>query len=254
MSNKRPVNILLTCEHASCNIDEKYKDLNIPEKVLFSHQGYDIGARELCEKTFQKINAKERPVSSFYGNQSRLLVDLNRSLHHRALFSQYSRNLPAHIRKMILEKEYRPWRENVLRFVREKNRQGIFIIHFSIHSFTPELDGKIRNASLGILYDPSRRREKEIARALKQEILFEARTHAPSLPGVLLKELLTLPVRMNYPYRGTADGHTPALRKEIKNELYAGLEIEVNQKYLGENSEIFIERLSTALASFLGGA
>jgi hypothetical protein len=38
-------------------------------------------------------------------------------------------------------------------------------------------------------------------------------------------------VRRNYPYRGYADGLTTWLRKRYPDPAYAGIELEINQKY-----------------------
>ena len=41
------------------------------------------------------------------------------------------------------------------------------MIHVSSHSFTPELDGKVRRADVGLLYDPAPRGEVDAVRALE---------------------------------------------------------------------------------------
>ena len=91
------------------------------------------------------------------------------------------------------------------------------ILHLSIHSFTPELNGEIRNADLGILYDPSRKEESALAKKIQKNLILIA----PDLR-----------VRKNYPYQGKNDGHTTALRKIFPPEKYIGFEIEMNQAYL----------------------
>jgi Predicted N-formylglutamate amidohydrolase len=88
-----------------------------------------------------------------------------------------------------------------------------------IHSFTPILNNVVRNADVGILYDPSREAECHIADALISEI----HARAPQLR-----------IRRNYPYRGTSDGLTTELRQKF-GEAYAGIEIEINQALLTSN-------------------
>jgi predicted N-formylglutamate amidohydrolase len=78
------------------------------------------------------------------------------------------------------------------------------------------LDGKVRQADVGLLYDPRRERERALAARWKAAIL-ERR------PG--------LGVRFNYPYAGRADGLTTALRRRFPDERYAGIELEVNQRF-----------------------
>ena len=90
---------------------------------------------------------------------SRLLVDLNRSIGHRQLFSVATRGVPAAVREEIVERYYRPYRAQAERLVRQLVARGRRVIHISSHSFTPELRGEVRNADVGLLYHPARRRE-----------------------------------------------------------------------------------------------
>jgi predicted N-formylglutamate amidohydrolase len=45
-------------------------------------------------------------------------------------------------------------------------------------------------------------------------------------------------VRRNYPYRGNADGHTTALRRQFAERDYIGIELEVNQAILSSPAAI----------------
>src|SRR5690606_12600429 len=94
------------------------------------------------------------------------------------------------------------------------------VVHLSCHSFTPELNGLVRNADIGILYNPKNLTEKLFAISLKRQI----NQLEPSLK-----------VRFNYPYLGTSDGFTVYLRHKFK-EHYAGIELEVNQKFMENNT------------------
>jgi predicted N-formylglutamate amidohydrolase len=99
--------------------------------------------------------------------------------------------------------------------VRERLHAKQDVVHVSVHSFTPELDGDVRNADIGLLYDPKRKHEKAFCERWRTELLRRA-------PG--------LRVRMNYPYTGTSDGFTTALRR-IFPKGYCGIELEVNQRF-----------------------
>lgn len=91
-----------------------------------------------------------------------------------------------------------------------------FVIHLAAHSFTPELDGKVRKMDIGLLYDPSRRTEKTLASAWRKEL-------RQTLPRVR--------VQLNAPYRGISDGLPTALRRKF-DEHYLGFEVEFNQALL----------------------
>jgi predicted N-formylglutamate amidohydrolase len=105
--------------------------------------------------------------------------------------------------------------EGAVKTVARMNR----IIHVAVHSFTPELDGEVRNADVGLLYDPKRKGEVEICR--RWASILRQRD-----PGIRL--------RMNYPYRGNADGLTTWLRRKHPASRYLGIELEINQALVGE--------------------
>ncbi len=107
------------------------------------------------------------------------------------------------------------------------------MVHLSCHSFTPRLAGKVRNADIGLLFDPSRGREVKLVAAIAAEIR---------------RELPDLRVRRNYPYRGTADGHTTALRRALPASRYLGIEIELSQAHAIEAKR----GIASALAQVLG--
>lgn len=209
----RRVGIVVTCEHASARIPRRYIPLfGGKHRLLASHRAYDLGAAEVAIHVARVMGA---PV--VLGRASRLLIDLNRSSHHPQLFSEISRALPRHERDRILREIYEPHWAAATRAV-DRARQHGFAVHWAIHSFTPVLEGTVRDADIGILYDPARSREKRMAKVLRSAITKE-------LPGVR--------VRRNYPYRGVADGLATALRRRCPGSGYAGLEIEINQSMLG---------------------
>ncbi len=67
--------LVLTCEHASCEVPEEYQGLGINSKEIRRHIGWDIGARAVVEALAQTLDAPA--VCSGY---SRLLIDCNRDL------------------------------------------------------------------------------------------------------------------------------------------------------------------------------
>ena len=146
---------------------------------------------------------------------SRLLVDLNRSIGHPQVFSAATRGAPAKLRSQIVDRHYRPYRVQAERLVRQLVSRGRRVIHISSHSFTPELDGKVRRADVGLLYHPGRRGEAELCARWKAALA----EFAPEFR-----------VRRNYPYAGKADGLTSHLRLRFPPAAYVGIELEVNQR------------------------
>ena len=73
-----------------------------------------------------------------------------------------------------------------------------------------------RLVDIGLLFDPSRKLEKVLCETWKknlEEILAEKK------------------IELNEPYKGVDDGFTTYLRTVFPNSAYAGVEIEINQKY-----------------------
>lgn len=205
--------LIFTCEHASNSLPPNFKG-RIPERLLHSHAGYDLGAVTLAKKLARAFNA---PLLS--GEVSRLIVDLNRSSHHRGVISHYVA-ASSEERLHLLTKYHAPFRAQTLALIRAMLNKGRPVLHISVHSFTRKLSGIRRTADIGLLYDPSRKLEKDTA--LRWQSNLQAK-------GQL--------VRRNYPYRGTSDGHTTALRKVFGPTQYRGIELEVcNDKLCkGEN-------------------
>lgn len=207
-----PTETLITCEHADNGIPPEYEYLfEAANSVLESHRGFDPGTEELGIRLASALDTE--PIIC---RISRLLIEANRSLHHPRLFSSYTRGLPEMERQKIIDRYYLPHRHHVERSVKQRTIRGAFVLHISVHSFTPILDGEVRNADVSFLYDPRRPREKEIATEWKKQIL---------------RMNPQLRVRFNYPYLGIADGLTTHLRRMYSPGEYAGLEIEINQRF-----------------------
>lgn len=206
--------LILTCEHASNRVPGRYADrFRRAGRALAGHRGHDIGTAWLARWLARRLDA---PL--FLGTVTRLLVDLNRSLHHRALFSGYTRDLPDRERARIVDRYYRPYREAVTALVDEHVGAGRRVLHIAVHSFTPRLDGVDRSTDVGLLYDPARGPERALCRAWQRALVELG-------PG--------LRVRRNHPYRGAADGFTTALRRRCDAGVYRGIELEVSQARLG---------------------
>jgi predicted N-formylglutamate amidohydrolase len=205
--------VILTCEHAGNRVPAAFAYLFRGRRdVLASHRGWDPGSLELG-KIFQR--RLQSPL--FCTHVTRLLVEPNRSLHHRRLFSEFTVGLDRQSKQQLIARYYLPHRTRVENWISRQLDVGDTVLHLSLHTFTPVLAGETRNADVGLLYDPSRPPEKQFAAAWKAAIHL-ARSD--------------LRVRLNYPYLGKADGFTTYLRKRFTADRYAGIELEVNQRWL----------------------
>lgn len=201
--------LLLTCEHAGNVLSEDVDHLfRGHEDIMLTHRAYDIGAFHLFEQLLPLAKL------SLFNVLSRLVVDLNRSEHHPRLFSEFSKAADPRLKQSFLDYHHQYWND-IKDLVNELIRTDGEVVHVAVHSFTPVLDGKVREVDIGLLYDPARPGEKAFCTAWGKAI--EARM--PSLR-----------VRMNQPYKGVSDGLPTALRKAYPTG-YIGVELEVNQRF-----------------------
>ncbi|MFH2137851.1 MAG: N-formylglutamate amidohydrolase [Candidatus Omnitrophota bacterium] len=203
--------ILITCEHGANTIPFEYKKNFIKNRQLLdSHRGYDRGAIDLYN-----VLKKDVADKAFICTVSRLLVDVNRSLHNPKVFSFISREFPAVSKQRVIAHFYAPYRNSVESAVAAIIKAGNRVVHFSVHSFTPVFNHHTRNADMGLLYDPRREAEKELCQRLAE---------------CLNSKHPELAIRFNYPYKGISDGGPAFLRSKYPEPDYCGIELEVNQK------------------------
>ncbi len=217
--------VIVTCEHGGNRIPRRYaRAFRGKDALLATHRGWDIGAARVAVEVADRVGA---PL--FVATTSRLVVDLNRSVSHPKLFSDVTRAFTVDERRRILDEHYVPHRAAVEHAVARGRAGGHSVVHLAIHSFTPALDGDVRRADIGLLYDPSHRAERSVCDALHLALA----SLAPDLV-----------VRRNYPYLGISDSFPTALRRAYTR--YAGIEIEFNQKRLASAGDA--RRMASLLA------
>ncbi|MFO7286891.1 MAG: N-formylglutamate amidohydrolase [Gammaproteobacteria bacterium] len=229
------VSIVVSCEHGGNAVPDAYRAAfaACPPSLLESHRGWDPGAADVARAIAERLGAR-----LFIGEHTRLLVDLNRSPSHPRLFSELTRALPRDERMRIVANFYRPYRDAVENEILRAAARGSVVLHISAHSFVPVLDGRARRAHAALLYDPRRSAEKAFAAAWRA-----------ALEEIAPREWV---IRRNYPYRGRADGLTTHLRKRLGDDVYLGLELEVNQTLVcGADWPALVRLLADALADAL---
>jgi len=228
--------LVITCEHGGCEVPRAFTALfSGRQALLASHRGWDAGALELARQIADAFGVPLHAATT-----TRLLVDLNRSIGHRQLFSVVTRALPRARRTDLVDSVYRPHRQAVEAEIARLIASNRRVIHIASHSFTPTLDGVPRQADVAWLYDPRRPGEVAFARVWMREC---ARL-APDLR-----------LRRNHPYRGRGDGLTAALRRQHPDAAYVGIELEVNQRFVEQRGTpwkrlkmMLVDSLKKALA------
>ncbi len=227
------VEIIMSCEHGGNDVPKQYLHLfQGAEQTLEGDEGYDIGALTVAKKLAKNC---ECPLVS--NTISKLLIDVNRSIKSRTLFSEYTWCLLPEEKDAIIRSYYIPYKEKLTKAIQTKIAQDKKVVHLSVHSFAPVVDGMQRNAEFGLLYDPLRAEERAFCNDLKTNLV-------ASSPYV---------TRLNYPHLGTADSLTVEFRRMFSEANYVGIEMWINQKLLTDKAikpkEVFEPLLESIVAT-----
>jgi predicted N-formylglutamate amidohydrolase len=227
----RPDVVILSCEHGGNEVPPAYAGLfKGAQDELAGHRGWDIGAlgvaqRLACVTSFPLVAC----------TYSRLLIEPNRSPDSGKLFSRYTAGLGDDEKAHLVRAYYERHRGTVERLVGDAISAGRRVLHVGVHSCTDELDGRVRELEVSLLFDPDRPSEAEVCGPWNTEL-------------ARLEPTWRLP--FNEPYKGTDDGLTTWLRRRFPADAYAGVEVEVRQGLIaGVNAR---RRVGDALAGSLG--
>lgn len=207
--------LLLTCEHASCAIPPEYDDLGLDEEEIREHVGWDIGAGRLTEMLSSDLGAP-----AVLGGVSRLLIDVNRDLSDHDLIVEETHGIvvPGNLgldreeRRRRIREFHEPYHEAIDDLV-TRVRPRLLL---SVHSFTPELNGRARRFDVGVLFDI----HDAVAERLGQSL-----------------EASGMTVRYNQPYSGL-DGLMYSVGRHGRKHATVYLALEVNNALLRDETSI----------------
>jgi predicted N-formylglutamate amidohydrolase len=201
--------IVLLADHARRNLPENYGSLGLPAAEFDRHIAYDIGVETVTRELAALLG-----VPAVLANFSRLLIDPNRGEDDPTLIRQLydgtivPDNYPIapEERERRLDRFYRPYHDAVgamIASVVKASATAPFI--FSVHSFTPVMQGFVRPWHVGILWD----RDDRVARPLIDMLAAE-------------KDLV---VGDNEPYDGALRGDTMFKHAIVNGFAHALIEI-----------------------------
>ena len=224
---------LVTCEHGSNQVPTWLEDhfahvqnsvATDPDSVL-SREAFDVGALDAATSLARHLRcpllaAKFSPV----------VVDVNRTLQQRSVFSPVTRRLSTKQRNRIVSEIHEPYRKTLESTVERLFRKDELVIHLSVRSFatfesaqSPETEDRTltaRRTDLGLLYDPSRRYELALCLDWYDDLFY-------SVP--------MLRVRRNYPRRTVAQSLMSAMRLKYSDDCYIGVELQLNRAWCVRN-------------------
>ncbi|OBQ69702.1 N-formylglutamate amidohydrolase [Mesorhizobium erdmanii] len=208
--------IVLLADHARRDLPDDYGSLGLPAAEFERHIAYDIGVEAVTRELAATLD-----VPAVIANFSRLLIDPNRGEDDPTLIRQLydgtvvPGNYPIapEERERRLDRFYRPYHDAVGAMIASvAQASGLAPFIFSVHSFTPAMQGRQRPWHVGILWD----KDDRVARPLID----------------MLAEDKNLVVGDNEPYDGALRGDT-MFRHAIVNG-YAHALIEIRQDLISD--------------------
>ena len=218
--------LLIIVDHANNFIPSKYKNLGLPKFLTESHIAYDLNIFNLSKQINTLLGSH-----IVYGENSRLIIDLNRGQNDPTLIPSISdkKLIPGNIGISSKEfnfrkrKFYNNYHSKIKKIINEKKIKLII----SMHSFNPYFKGKKRKTEIGILSNKDRRYSDLLIRQMAKS-----------------KRYI---IGDNIPYKGELKDdtlHKHGLKKNILHTL-----IEVRNDLI--NTEIKVNKMSQFIVSSL---
>jgi predicted N-formylglutamate amidohydrolase len=205
----RSKGLLLLADHARRDLPEEYGDLGLPASEFDRHIAYDIGVEAVTRGLAARLG-----VPALLGGFSRLLIDPNRGEDDPTLIRQLydgtvvpsNYPMPAEERERRLDRFYRPYHDAVAALTASVAKaSGVAPFLFSVHSFTPVMQGRARPWQAGVLWD------------------LDDRAAKPLIDMLAADPLLT--IGDNEPYDGALRGDTMYRHAIVNGFAHALLEI-----------------------------
>jgi len=145
---------LITCEHSTNRFPQH---LTKEFEIMDTHWAVDIGAEDIAGLLASNM---QLPILS--SRISRLVIDLNRPVTSDTLFRRTADGKPVLINANLTSEEkqdridryWKPYRAELATLLTSSTAPEFVL---SIHSFTPNYEGQIRECEIGVLYTDSKK-------------------------------------------------------------------------------------------------
>jgi predicted N-formylglutamate amidohydrolase len=228
--------ILLVCDHASRQFPAAMHQLGLADWVLDQHVACDIGAGMVTRHLADRLNAP-----AVLAGYSRLIVDLNRQLHHESAFARISDGIAIPGNQDIGEQErvqriqsfFNPYHDAITGQLNLFEKRSIVPAFLSIHSCTPVFNNVVRHCQIGVMWDQD-----------------------PRIPVPLIAKLNEVPdleVGDNEPYSGRhPDDYTIDFHAERTGLPSVGIEVRQDLVSTPQGVARWADVLGEAFESVLG--
>jgi predicted N-formylglutamate amidohydrolase len=226
--------ILLICDHASRAVPRSLANLGLDAAATERHIAWDIGAAEVTRLLSKRLDAP-----ALLAGYSRLVIDLNRHPGHPGSIPEISdgtvvpgnRDLTAAARAERVDTFFWPYHQAITDALSWRCWSGRPPALFSIHSFTPTMNGQARPWDVSTLWKRDPRLAVPILEALSAE-------------GDLV-------VGDNQPYSGRDVAYTVDLHATAAGLPAMGLEIRQDRVTTPEDVARWARILGDALSDIL---
>lgn len=228
--------MLLICDHASRRVPAALADLGLSAEILETHIGWDIGAAEVTRQMSARFGA-----TAVLAGYSRLVIDNNRDPGDPSWIPPESDHVPIPGNQDISDGEiaarvseiFEPYHAAVGAELDRLTESGRAPVLFSVHSFTPVMDGMKRKWDVSVLWNEDDRLATHVADHL--------RAHDPHLI-----------VGDNEPFSGKLLAATLNRHGAPRGLLHMVVEIRQDQLLSPDQIAIWSDRLARVLEPFAG--
>jgi predicted N-formylglutamate amidohydrolase len=223
--------VLLICDHASNRIPPGYDDLGLAPELLQRHIAWDIGAADVTRRISQSIDCP-----AILSGYSRLFVDVNRQAGNPGWMPEVSDHIEVPGNRGLDEAEiarrksvwYDPYHAAVERLVDGFLTRDVVPAIYSIHSFTPIMDGFERPWHVGVLWNLDSRLALPLSSALS------------AFPGAVIGD--------NEPYAGSdPSGYSIHIHGEERGVPVVAVEVRQDLIDTHHGAEVWAGRLAAGI-------
>ena len=226
--------LLLLCDHASRVVPHSLANLGLNAAALERHIAWDIGAAEVTRLLSQRLDAP-----AILAGFSRLVIDLNRHPGHPQSIPEISDGtiVPGNVglgeagKTERIESLFWPYHRAITDIIARRWRIDGPPVLFSVHSFTPRMNGSVRPWDVSVLWKRDPRLAHPILEALQAES--------------------GLTVGDNEPYSGQDVAYTVDLHGTAAGLPAMGLEIRQDRVRTKDEAARWARILGDALADIL---
>ena len=163
--------VLLICDHASPAIPAAMNDLGLDADALGRHIAFDSAAAAVTRSLSRRLDAP-----AVLAGYSRLLIDMNRQPGDPESILELSDGTPVPRNRGLSEEEeagraedfFWPYHRAIAAVMAHLWRRGPAPALFSVHTFTPSLDGEDRRWDAGVLWNRDPRLALPLIRKLRR--------------------------------------------------------------------------------------